>query len=178
MIFKKLYKYTKESLGHGNVPLFFTSISYFLFGKLPKRNIEVNNKTMGAYKARAFTTDFMYSFYAYEYKVKDAILAIVNDYDIYIDIGACIGDYSIWLAKKGLKVYAFEPVHENFNQLEYNVKLNGLNHKIDTVNKGLGNKKETLHFSVHPENKGYSSRYLKTEKQGGYASRREDKFCG
>ena len=47
-----------------------------------------------------------------------------------LDIGANIGVYSLYAAKKGLQVYAFEPQALNFAELYTNIYLNDLQHKI------------------------------------------------
>jgi len=42
------------------------------------------------------------------------------------DIGANVGCYSIYAAKRGVRVIAFEPEAENFAALNANIRLNGL----------------------------------------------------
>lgn len=56
----------------------------------------------------------------------------INNKDIVVDIGAHIGNFSIYaalLAKQG-KVYAYEPVPENFRLLNHNIRLNNLNNIV------------------------------------------------
>jgi FkbM family methyltransferase len=64
-----------------------------------------------------------------------------NKPDIFIDIGANFGLYSLRTAKlfKTLKVIAFEPVLTTFNKLKLNIKINNLEKKIKTYNFGLSN---------------------------------------
>jgi len=56
----------------------------------------------------------------------------INEKDIVVDIGTHIGVFSIFAALKSSqgKVYAYEPVRENFNFLNYNIKLNKLSNII------------------------------------------------
>lgn len=57
----------------------------------------------------------------------------IDDFDeesILVDIGANIGLYSLYAAKKGHKVYAFEPESLNFSCLNMNISDNNLNDKI------------------------------------------------
>lgn len=54
--------------------------------------------------------------------------------DILFDIGANIGLYSIYAAKKGIKVYAFEPDSQNYGLLHKNIYLNQLSEKISCLN--------------------------------------------
>lgn len=46
--------------------------------------------------------------------------------EILFDVGANVGMYTIWAAKKGVKVYAFEPEAENYALLCKNLALNNL----------------------------------------------------
>ena len=50
--------------------------------------------------------------------------------DKFLDIGANIGIYSLYAAKKDLQVYAFEPQALNFAELYTNIYLNDLQHRI------------------------------------------------
>ena len=50
--------------------------------------------------------------------------------DKFLDIGANIGIYSLYAAKKDLQVYAFEPQALNFAELYTNIYLNDLQDKI------------------------------------------------
>lgn len=58
---------------------------------------------------------------------------------IVVDIGANIGDSSIYFAKKGAqKVIAVEPFLQNFISLKNNVSINGLDSKIVPIHAGCG----------------------------------------
>lgn len=101
----------------------------------------------------------MYTFFSYEYKIKEYIRDAISEYDVFIDVGACIGDYSIWLAKNQLRCISFEPNKDNYTCLVDNIKLNYLEKSIKTYNHGLGRKSEKVLFEIHPLNKGYSGKY-------------------
>lgn len=45
--------------------------------------------------------------------------------DVFVDVGACYGFYSIFAASRGCEVHAFEPSPEIFPLLQENVALNG-----------------------------------------------------
>jgi FkbM family methyltransferase len=64
-----------------------------------------------------------------------------NKPNIFIDIGANFGFYSLRISKlfKTLKVIAFEPVLTTFKKLNTNIKINNLKKKIKTYNIGLSN---------------------------------------
>ena len=64
-----------------------------------------------------------------------------NKPNIFIDIGANFGIYSLRISKlfQILKVIAFEPVLTTFNKLKMNIKINNLGRRIKTYNIGLSN---------------------------------------
>ena len=64
-----------------------------------------------------------------------------NKPNIFIDIGANFGVYSLRISKlfQILKVVAFEPVLTTFNKLKMNIKINSLEKRIKTYNLGLSN---------------------------------------
>ena len=51
-------------------------------------------------------------------------VALLNDSDAVLDIGANIGVFSVSAAKKGASVYAFEPCKDNFKLLKKNIEIN------------------------------------------------------
>jgi FkbM family methyltransferase len=67
-------------------------------------------------------------FGTYELEVKQALLQIVQADWVVFDIGAHIGYFALLLAKlvgPSGKVFAFEPLPENFRTLQENVRING-----------------------------------------------------
>jgi FkbM family methyltransferase len=66
-----------------------------------------------------------------------------------LDIGAHYGAYSIYAASKtGSKVIAIEPVNENFELLNENVKANRLEKKIKTFNVAASNEEGVAEFHI------------------------------
>lgn len=57
--------------------------------------------------------------------------------DIFLDVGACIGSWSIYAALYGAKTYAFEPGDAQKNVLQINAELNGVRDKIIIQNMAL-----------------------------------------
>ncbi|MDR0742429.1 MAG: FkbM family methyltransferase [Puniceicoccales bacterium] len=92
--------------------------------------------------------------------------------DVVIDIGGNVGMISIFLAKKFpfLKIYAFEPVKENFKNFKRNIKLNKIPDGVITV-KNLAVTKDAriVNLDINMTNSGGSC--LSTEKKvGGFQS--------
>jgi len=74
-----------------------------------------------------------------EYKI------IKPENEIVVDIGASIGDSSIYFALNGASyVIALEPYPYTFNLAVKNVKVNNLNDKIKILNAGYGRKLDTV----------------------------------
>ncbi len=63
----------------------------------------------------------------------------INEEDVFYDIGAHLGMYSIIIAKKigEEKIVSFEPLEENMEKMKKNCSLNGV--KIETKNTALSN---------------------------------------
>jgi len=88
-----------------------------------------------------------------------------NCIQIFIDIGAHMGFYSINISKQKIKIYAFEPIIENYNQLTKNILIN----KIENINKfncALSNVKKSLVMWVSNKDKtGGFSIYNQTDEE-------------
>ncbi len=74
-----------------------------------------------------------------EPKIFSIAMTILCEKDVFVDVGAYIGNYSIPAAsivgERG-QVIAFEPDRRNFKKLERNAKINDLNN-IDIINKAV-----------------------------------------
>lgn len=60
--------------------------------------------------------------------------------DIFFDIGANVGIYSIYAACQGIRSYSFEPESQNYATLNRNIYLNALHEKVDAFNIALSDK--------------------------------------
>ncbi|WP_426417260.1 FkbM family methyltransferase [Aestuariirhabdus sp. LZHN29] len=95
----------------------------------------------------------------YEAEQISKVIGIINQrkVDLFVDIGANIGVYSIRIAKAcpGLeKVVAIEAQIENYNQLCANIRLNDLDRRVDARHVGASDKAGVVEFLI---NKGSST---------------------
>ena len=77
----------------------------------------------------------------------------VKNGDVVIDVGANIGYYTVILAQKAKKVYAFEPDKINFEILKKNIEANKLTNVV-AINAAVGSKKGFLELYKSEENFG------------------------
>jgi FkbM family methyltransferase len=125
------------------------SFRYVLFRTPPTTDRLVKSR-MGTFWCRANTNDFQYVNYAYERSVKDYLQRNIKSYNYFFDIGACMGEYCVWLAQQGIRCVAFEPVPMNYKALAKNVEINNMQNLIRTYPVGLGSKEEEVYFDIKP----------------------------
>ena len=145
--------YFWEYVKHNDFKSLKASLRYVLNNKLPQDEYETKSG-MGKFSIRKNSTDFQFINYAYEKSIKDYLLKHIDSFDVFIDAGACIGEYCIWLARLGKRCIAIEPV--NFAALQKNISLNNLNDKIQAYNYGVGNVKEKVFFIIPDDVKSSS----------------------
>jgi FkbM family methyltransferase len=75
---------------------------------------------------------------------------------MFLDIGANIATHTIYAMKSGLfsKAILFEPSPSNFEILQRNLSLNGIEDKCTAVNVALGNESGQLNFEMSESNFG------------------------
>jgi FkbM family methyltransferase len=99
---------------------------------------------------RSMTEDFYYVIPRREGIIEDFILNTLNDGDIFVDVGANVGYYTILAAKKvGTKgvVFAIEPVAETARILKLNLRLNDIRNVI-VINKAAWHKPEKIKIHI------------------------------
>jgi len=67
--------------------------------------------------------------------VEDFIISNISSGDIFVDVGANVGYYTVLAAKLGAYVIAVEPVPETATILHVNVKLNDLKNRVKIISK-------------------------------------------
>jgi len=81
--------------------------------------------------------------------------------DIVLDIGGNIGAFTVFAARTAKKVYVYEPLKENYDLLNENVKLNGLNN-VKSFNFAVSDRVGKEEFFIGKGNIGGSSLYEKS----------------
>ena len=157
-IFRKFFifiKYLSDNLANGELSLVWISFKY-LIAKKSNSSDKVIKTNIGLFHIRKNTIDFKLANSAYEFMVLKKFQELVTQYNLFIDVGANIGTYSIIAAKQGIRSIAFEPILENFKSFEKNINLNHLNELIKPFNYGLSDKKALTNFYYDPLKPGAS----------------------
>jgi len=147
--------YLLDYLKFGDFKSIISSVKY-LTNKTSHSSDRIIHTSIGTFFCRKNTNDFQFANYYYEWGVKKFIRDHINDYTVFIDGGACTGDYSILLAKKNLRCIAFEPLALNYNNIVKNLELNNLTGKVQVYQVGLGNENTQARFNFNPVNTGAS----------------------
>jgi FkbM family methyltransferase len=98
------------------------------------------------------------NFFDYEKESSDMIENLVSDGDIFFDIGANIGWYSINIAvsRSATKVCCFEPIPKTYKSLIVNIELNAVTNVV-AHNFGLSSQAGEFPFYYYPEGSGNAS---------------------
>ena len=80
----------------------------------------------------------------------------INQGDIVFDVGSCMGDFSVYAASRGARVFAFEPDADNFSKLMHNVQQNKLENVITIYNFGISSDGRNISFLHDEKNPGGS----------------------
>ena len=81
---------------------------------------------------------------------------------VIVDVGAHIGDFSLFMAHKipGARILAFEPEPENFALLEENIKANGFEAQITPLKQAISDKSgQKIRLFQHPDNLGMHTQF-------------------
>lgn len=155
---KKVTKYSRyliEYLKFGDIKSIVASVRY-LNNHTSHSTDRIIRTSLGIFHCRKNTNDFQFANYYYEWGVKKFILSCIKDYTVFIEAGSCTGDYTILVSRFGLKCIAFEPVPQNYQTLETNLRLNKLDKQVTTLPVGLGNENKEAYFQFNPINTGAS----------------------
>lgn len=84
-----------------------------------------------------------------EYHEMGFVMHFLRDTDLFIDVGANIGVYTVLAgAGAGARVLAFEPFPETFEHLQDNILLNDCRDKITALNMCVGTEEREVEFEI------------------------------
>lgn len=128
----------------------------WFYKKLAPNYYQYPHNSMRVFKANGINlsvdiSDYIghYTYFRFEDKTLNTLLANIKENNNVFDIGANIGVTTLNIAKKASSgnVFSFEPDPINFNKLSQNVSQNTFNN-INLNQFGLGNKNERLKLYV------------------------------
>jgi FkbM family methyltransferase len=77
------------------------------------------------------------------------LLHLLRPEDLFADIGANVGGYSVLAAAvAGAAAIAFEPVPETYAKLQRNLRLNGIEDRVEAIHCGLADQAGELRFTA------------------------------
>ena len=83
-----------------------------------------------------------------EYNDMSFLLHFIRSTDLFVDIGANVGVYSVLAsAVKKSRSISFEPVPDTFKHFEDNIKINDLSELVESHKLGLSDEEGVLHFT-------------------------------
>jgi FkbM family methyltransferase len=86
----------------------------------------------------------------HEYQDMFLLLHLLRPKDLFVDIGANIGSYSMLSAAHiGCDTIAIEPVPATFNHLLDNIRINEVKEKVEALNIALGSQEGTTAFTTN-----------------------------
>lgn len=150
-----LFKLTKK-----NLPLFFVKSLEKEFNFTHKQGgiIFDSSDFNPYYRAKSLLT-----------KEPDTI-SWIDDYcnpdEIFYDIGANIGVFSLYAAKQGLKVYSFEPESQNYAFLNKNIRLNVFKHEMISLNIALNDIDIISHLALSDAESGSAMHSFDNKEEG------------
>jgi len=116
---------------------------------------------------------------AYEEWIANFVSQIIHTDDLFIDVGANVGYYTLLAASKRARVISFEPEKGNYTKLLHNVALNSFSAKCLQI--AIGDNKGTMTLHINPLNHGGHSLLLPEDYKTGsrHYSRKEieEKFA-
>lgn len=145
-----LYEYAK----YGDFISVYAACRYVVQKKTHSKD-RIIKTDLGTFFVRAGTNDIQYANPQYERNIRLLAKSYISEgYSMVLDIGACIGEFSIYCAKEGAEVFAFEPMESNRMALQKNMELNHVKATVFPI--GLGRETEQIQMNFDSVNTGAS----------------------
>jgi FkbM family methyltransferase len=133
-------------------------LSFHRLNGLAEKHLRARGHKMAVF-ANEHIGGFIHVFGVYEQEELDVLFSFLEPLhdvfraDIGLDIGANIGNHSLYFSRIFDEVHCFEPDPSTFYLLQFNVSFRK---KIEAFNIGLGDEKGTFKLSEMPNNMGES----------------------
>ena len=112
------------------------------------------------YRARTFETK--------EPETLDWIDRHVRPGDVFYDVGANVGLFSLYAAMRGARVYSFEPEALNYAQLNRNIVLNGLSGRVTAYATAIADRDHVDELFINEFERGAALHNVgSAEREGG-----------
>ena len=111
----------------------------------PRKFKWINDLSFYAQKGDAGIVPNIY-YRLFDYEDSMFILNSLNPNDMFVDVGANVGHYTLLAASKGANVIAIEPIPATFDKLGRNVELNNLSDRVNCLMLGIGKEPGELEF--------------------------------
>jgi hypothetical protein len=125
MTLNTYFWYFYEYIKNGDFRSVYASAKYILFKKSINKDRTIQT-SIGKFFCRKNTNDFQFANLRYEWGVKRFILNHIHEYSVFIDAGACTGDFAILVTSYNIRCIAFEPITANYEILINNLELNNM----------------------------------------------------
>jgi FkbM family methyltransferase len=97
-----------------------------------------------------------------EYEDMIFTINLLNKEDLFIDVGANIGIYTILASKVvGAKSVAFEPCQKTFERFKDQISINRINHLVTVHQNAVGGKQGNVHISNYGDTRNVLNEILK-----------------
>lgn len=160
-ISKVLYKVKDRYLKFKEYPLtknapWLAMFRYIKFNLMQQINNKervykwINGLQFYAKKGEAGIVPNIY-FKLFDYEDSMFILNNLNPGELFVDIGANVGHFSMLAASKKAKVIAVEPIPDTFQRLQKNIALNRLENLVILKNIGVGDAEGKLFFTQNKD---------------------------
>lgn len=84
----------------------------------------------------------------HEFEEMAFVLHALQPGDLFFDVGANIGSYSVLAASRGARVVGFEPIPSAYERFRDNIAINKFEGLISPRNQGVGERAATLRFTA------------------------------
>ena len=83
----------------------------------------------------------------HEFEDMAFVLHVLRPDDMFVDIGANVGSYTILGGSVGARGLSIEPIPATFSWLQQNIAINDFSHRVKALNIGLGRSESMLCFT-------------------------------